>query len=545
MKTKKILLSAITMLATVPSFGSSIFYWDNQTGLSQTSDCVLIKNHKSRFRISSFSGSQAQNYENIRDHAGNKRGKLAINSIVKAIEGTKKKDYEKIEIAGINSSKSKSLSPASSRSDQGYIYSQSVKPIHNFLIETGSGSEKLKNGYLKAVVDGNNELMSVGCRELDPLRDYTLFSFHPKGSYDAPPFLVAIYWDETAIFKDIKVSHIDEHSAKEDLMRSIQADISLPSIDKVVDFHFKDGHIAPTNLPASAPAPSIIDSHLFYTCQEGGTVNVRDNSLETVLFAAAFGEQVKIFQGWGENQKTKEFSSGAVDFVKVQFVGRESRDQRTGWIAKDYIKTRTQCPRLRNGAPSKMSSSTSISGLSDKKCCNFPVTRPNYGGYYYMEGQRRFAWNRARGRKHAANDLARPHRDPVEAVAKGKVIESLRPFYLGSYVMAVKHEGGFVARYGEIRNKSMGLRYGSYVKPGQKIGEIHHIRAKGCCSYPMLHFELYKGNASGTLRSRSSYYPYLKSSGHQNYKFQRRRDLLHPSPHLRKWEKMKFGKTYK
>ena len=46
----------------------------------------------------------------------------------------------------------------------------------------------------------------------------------------------------------------------------------------------------------------------------------------------------------------------------------------------------------------------------------------------------------------------------------------------------------------------------------------------------MLHFELYSGEKTGSLTDRSS----------KATKYQRRRDLMNPTPYLLKWEDGKF-----
>ncbi|HRO67587.1 MAG TPA: hypothetical protein PL182_08490, partial [Pseudobdellovibrionaceae bacterium] len=94
----------------------------------------------------------------------------------------------------------------------------------------------------------------------------------------------------------------------------------------------------------------------------------------------------------------------------------------------------------------------------------------------------------------------------------------------------VQHPGGFIVRYGEVTGKkASNAGAGKSVKTGQTLGYIGTVNSK-CCK-PMLHFELYAGTKKGSLSTRGN-------------KFQRRSDLMDPTKHLRKWEKMEFGTGY-
>ena len=108
------------------------------------------------------------------------------------------------------------------------------------------------------------------------------------------------------------------------------------------------------------------------------------------------------------------------------------------------------------------------------------------------------------GRKHAAVDIGAPHGTPVLAMADGKVTERghgdnvflKAPMPL--FAIAIKHDGGFVARYGEINEIPALLMVGARVREGEQIGIVQqhslHKRAKS-----MLHLDLYSGSRSGTL----------------------------------------------
>ena len=116
------------------------------------------------------------------------------------------------------------------------------------------------------------------------------------------------------------------------------------------------------------------------------------------------------------------------------------------------------------------------------------------------------------GRKHAACDLVAPKNTEVYAITDGVVIEDLRYFYNGTYSVVVNHHY-FHVRYGELRERGMGLKIGDKVTAGQLIGHLGVLNDKTS----MLHFELYQGNVSGPYTDRG------------NPPFMRRKDLMDPT----------------
>jgi murein DD-endopeptidase MepM/ murein hydrolase activator NlpD len=124
---------------------------------------------------------------------------------------------------------------------------------------------------------------------------------------------------------------------------------------------------------------------------------------------------------------------------------------------------------------------------------------------------------------HAACDLYRYKDEAMLSVAPGVVTRGLYYFYQGTYALEVKHDGGFIVRYGEVTGKSpSGTSKGSRLKMGQTLGYIAKVNSN-CCN-PMLHFELYKGNVTGPL----------SQSGNR---YQRRSDLMNPTDYLLSWMK--------
>lgn len=156
-----------------------------------------------------------------------------------------------------------------------------------------------------------------------------------------------------------------------------------------------------------------------------------------------------------------------------------------------------------------------IKGLNSPACCLMPLEhKPNS----YLSGQGRFGWGRG-GRIHAGVDLYGKIGDKVRAVAPGQVIREPYLFKKNTMAVDVRHEGGFVVRYGEISQRDFGMRLNGPVQRGQQIGSM----AKLACCAPMLHLEIYSGASSGPLT--------LKGVG----RYHRRSDLVDPTKYIQKW----------
>jgi len=138
----------------------------------------------------------------------------------------------------------------------------------------------------------------------------------------------------------------------------------------------------------------------------------------------------------------------------------------------------------------------------------------------YTDGMRAFGANRTNGRKHAGCDLYAPVGTPIYAMDDGEVIRGPYSFYLGTFALEVKHPD-FVARYGEISGAAPGIKAGSKVKKGQLLGYIGELKFKSGNTMSMLHLELYRGTATGSLTT--SALPY-----------KRRGDLMDPTSILDK-----------
>ncbi len=133
-------------------------------------------------------------------------------------------------------------------------------------------------------------------------------------------------------------------------------------------------------------------------------------------------------------------------------------------------------------------------------------------------------------RLHGAVDLICPVGTPIFAVADGVVKTKIRHFYRSTGEFAIDH-GTFWVRYCEIAMKAsreLGLEPGTKVKKGQLIGFIGIMRSSS-----MLHCEMYSGEATGTLATRAHKKPHTRTV--KDAPFNRRRDLIDPTPFLKTW----------
>jgi murein DD-endopeptidase MepM/ murein hydrolase activator NlpD len=137
--------------------------------------------------------------------------------------------------------------------------------------------------------------------------------------------------------------------------------------------------------------------------------------------------------------------------------------------------------------------------------------------------------SKSRGdRIHAACDLVVPAGTPVYAVEGGVVLKvPKKSFHLGTYTITVQH-GTFQVRYCELAEKRM-FKEGETVLEGDKLGTVGRNSNGGA----MLHFEMYRGSVAGYFSQpwNSTKYLYVPPGN-----FQRRKDLLDPTPHLDRWQ---------
>lgn len=215
-----------------------------------------------------------------------------------------------------------------------------------------------------------------------------------------------------------------------------------------------------------------------------------------------------------------KWEQGPVFLTEVKL--KESGDQPSLWVPQDLLVLGSQCPEA-----DWMPSAVDTAALQPAYV--FPALQRTTASY--KTGQRAFGARRGGGtRSHAACDLYRVKDEAVVSVGAGKIIRDRYFFYEGTYAIEMKLADKRVVRYGEVTGrKAANVSLNKSVKKGQIIGYIGKV-SSNCCE-PMLHFELYKGNLSGSLTQSGN-------------KFSRRADLIDPSKFLTDLEKDKFGTSY-
>jgi len=283
---------------------------------------------------------------------------------------------------------------------------------------------------------------------------------------------------------------------------------------------------AQENQDASADAENPGSDFDPVVCSSASNIPVYDMALEKFLFYANPLEDVRVMQTFEGSEAVARNIDGQVhNLVRAQFPGRPD-GQNAGWIQEGAIKQKSACAlgaaKVRRPAPAEPK----------------PLAKPATGGFTfpmagrpkrsYREAPRRFRSGRAGGRLHAACDLYRPVGERVNLVTNGKVIRGPYLFYQGVYAIEVQHSNGWVVRYGEVLGRrAPGVSAGAKLAKGQTIGYVGWISSRR--AQPMLHFELFSGRATGSLTQR------------WRHGFQRRSDLMDPTPYLTKWETEKFG----
>lgn len=542
---RKIFLTAFFLFFSVRIFSLPHFLWDNQEGVKSEKGCSLSSLEKNSLRISHYWGLEKKATENLRNYNGVRQSHLVNFSMVKLIKGKERRNYKKIEVVGINTkTRAKVNRWFSERGDQGYLYRKSLLSLDDFVLrikgnELRPFGEILKRNiqlfderediYLRVVSDQSYYKLNCGD---DQKRDYLVFRAYQKGHGERALFLIGLSSQETQLLKKFAV--LSKAKAME-IIPSIdgQDKLSLGTLSPNIlssdelerergNQEEGDGLVDPQQL---GRVEDLGASMLQLVCIKSKTLNVRDESLERVLFKAKKGENVKIFQSWDGEEMSKVIRGEKYSFIKVKFSQREEGDQNIGYVASSFIKAEENCPHLRREGR-RENREIQISGLDDENCCQFPTAQnPTHS---YLTGMRRFGAHRSSGeRRHAACDLYRYENEPIKAVAPGIVLRNLYYFYQGTYALEVRHSGGFIARYGEMTSfRQRGVRRNRPVRMGQRLGKMGKVNSN-CCR-PMLHFELYRGTESGSL----------SVTGRRPYR--RRGDLLDPTDYLERWERKSF-----
>ena len=144
----------MTLLSTFLSMASATatphFLWDNQEGVVSKDNCSIERVRKSDFRLSRYFGRGNKETENLRNYNGVLQSHLINSSLVKIVEGKGKRNYETVEVVGINTNTSaKSNRWFSERGDTGYLYKESMLPAEDFVLELDLSKNDLKQAFDK------------------------------------------------------------------------------------------------------------------------------------------------------------------------------------------------------------------------------------------------------------------------------------------------------------------------------------------------------------------------------------------------------------
>jgi len=157
-----------------------------------------------------------------------------------------------------------------------------------------------------------------------------------------------------------------------------------------------------------------------------------------------------------------------------------------------------------------------------------------------------FGYRRGSSRIHAACDLYYEVDEPIYAMDDGEV-KGVYAFYYDTWAIEIEHEYEHVEgkklylRYGEVSKNDIKVKVGDKVKKGDQIGKVGllvpHVKQPGSDKRGMLHLEMYTGEATGKLSSKSTKYSDMLYATSDNYStgrsFQRRKDLIDPLPLLK------------
>lgn len=117
-------------------------------------------------------------------------------------------------------------------------------------------------------------------------------------------------------------------------------------------------------------------------------------------------------------------------------------------------------------------------------------------------------------RPHLGTDYAAPRHTPIRASGDGKVIFAGTKGGYGKTVI-IQHNNGYKTLYAHMHKIEQGIRTGSQVKQGKKIGTVG---STGLSTGPHLHFGLYKnGNAVNPIKHLKIAQSKLKGKERENF----------------------------
>lgn len=597
-------LLSLVCSASIAQAAPPDFIWSNSEGFVSAANCQIVPVKNNPFFISEGKKASALDYTDLENSKGARQSYLLNRSLIRLKEGKARAGVKLIDVIGVSETPKAPVTKwFASRMDSGYLADSSVKDLANYVLEIKSGVAVKEIPSIKVPTVGsfwqleteNDQTMGFRCSVKGKTVDYYMFNVFVANQSQAVA-KIGVSAEDTGIFKSI-LTHLPTEADKvldsrmteapTEHRQSLESSSGAGSVAAVVTSPLEVAKTAGdaikaqneateknTNKPmegvATAPAVSqaavpgnnvsqavvdaapmqndgtdeeeeedatlnVINSRQEYVvCINEDTLAVRDEALSNVLFRAEKSESVLPFQSWdAADKKIKNINGKDYTFVKVQFPEREG--QNVGWLAQDYVRLEGQCstakkPEESKGGMTPITPKGPVASIDSPACCDFPtIGRPKQS---YLSGMRRFKAGRGGGKRlHAACDLYRVHGEQAVSLTEGKVVRGLYSFYQGTYALEVQYPGGFIARYGELTGKVVkNASTGAKVTRGQTLGYIGTVNS-GCCA-PMLHFEIYSGKSKGPLSTKGG------------TRFRRRVDLVDPTKHLLKWEKMKFGTSY-
>lgn len=526
-----VLSMSLISFTTQASTDAPLFYWDNNEGFVDAKHCEIKPLKETPLRVSQYTGRKNSTTENLRNSNGVRQSHLANGSLVVLIEEKGKPSYSAVKVLGtalVPEDQSKNRW-SSERGDIGFLFDQSLRPIESYSFTPLNISSKLLKQDISQSrwqVPVGESYLQVICPEHQKDRNYLVFQITDNANENVIAY-TGVHHQESSIFNQVVSTekNYDEPISEQRVADELIVEFSEQTESTNSQNRLEDLATPNKSQQTQTPATVIKQNSLKQiVCLSGSSLNIRNSTLDEVIFKAYNGDVVVIAQSFENETYTTQIGSEEYEFIKVSFPEKEGEDQRVGYAAKNFISAQSDCPFI-NPTPIVRGPETTITGLDDPKCCEFPTVRKTT--HPFTSGMRMFGARRGGGkRSHAAADLYRYIDEPILSVAPGTVVRDLYFFYQGTYALEVVHSGGFVARYGEITNKSpKGVQKGAALKMGERLGYMGVVNS-GCCR-PMLHFELFKGSARGSLSQT-------------NPPYNRRSDLMNPTPYLLKWEREKF-----
>lgn len=386
-RTFLVLAAGIALLATQNASAATDLLWDNERGFRPTTGCTITAKDSTVFRVSqrSGSGTGTKAYENLRHHDGSVRSYLLDGSLVKLVPSGAKAEYKAIEVVGVSPNpRAKNPQGLSKRTDRGYLHEKSLLNPADFVFEIladapathiGESRAKLVGSFWQVSMQGQQFLYAV-CRDGQTERDYLMFDVFIVERKE-PLARVGVYFDETKILRSIRTYDPDEAEAKiEALLKSMDlrgggdvSNVPVPTPAPAREGEVKsreaeeallsqeeieineetgesdeddENQVHPdAGKPSELPPVQVGDSS-YVTCFDDGSLQVRDATLNKVLFTVERHETVKFVQAWTQVNKVRRVNGRDVKYVEVQFPDRSG--QPTGWVAESYVLGRTLCP---------------------------------------------------------------------------------------------------------------------------------------------------------------------------------------------------------